>query len=81
MIDGAWPNNVGRKLAEHTMVICSTNGAANLLGYVQKSQRIRGVWHYSVALAPVKNLRSNWILVDNVNPSQFVPVGMSETVP
>lgn len=80
-MDGAWPNNVGLKLAEHTMVICSTNGAANLLGYVQKSQRIRGVWHYSVALAPVKNLRSNWILVDNVNPSQLVPVGMSETVP
>jgi hypothetical protein len=79
-----WPNNVGLQLAEHTMVICSTNGVvqgANLLGYVQKSQRIRGVWHYSVALAPVKNLRSNWILVDNMNPSQLVPVGMSESVP
>ena len=86
MMDAAatWPNNVGLQLAEHTMVICSTNGVvqgANLLGYVQKSQRIRGVWHYSVALAPVKNLRSNWILVDNMNPSQLVPVGMSESVP
>ena len=80
----SWPNNVGLKLPAHTMVICTMNGAVqgtNLLGYVQKSHSIRGVWHYSVALAPVTNLRSSWILVENMNPSQLVPVGMSEAAP
>ena len=86
MVEAAatWPNNVGLKLAAHTTVICSLDGAVrgtNLLGHVQKSQCIRGIWHYSVALAPVTNLRSNWILVENMNPSQLVPVGMRNAVP
>ena len=78
-----WPNNVGTELAAHTMVICSTIGVVqgtNLLGYVQKSQSIGGVWHFSVALAPVMK-RYHWILVENMNPSQFVPVGMREADP
>ena len=74
-----WPNKVGLNLARHTMVICSMSGpvgGTNLLGYVQTSQSIGGVWHYSVALSPVTSLRSNWVLVENMNPSQLIPFGM-----
>ena len=80
----SWPNNVGLELPAHTMVTCTTNGAVegtSLLGYVQNSHSIRGIWHYSVALAQVKNLRTSWSLVENVNPSQLIPVGMSEAAP
>ena len=66
------------------MVICSMSGpvgGTNLLGYVQTSQSIGGVWHYSVALSPVTSLRSNWVLVENMNPSQLIPFGMSDAVP
>ena len=79
-----WPNKVGLNLARHTMVICSMSGpvgGTNLLGYVQTSQSIGGVWHYSVALSPVTSLRSNWVLVENMNPSQLIPFGMSDAVP
>ena len=79
-----WPNRVGLNLARHTMVICSMRGpvwGTNLLGYGQTSQSIQGVWHYSVALTPVTNLQSNWILVESVNPSQLIPLGMSDAVP
>jgi hypothetical protein len=79
-----WPNRVGLNLAKHTMVICSMTGAVgwkDLVGYVQTSQSIRGVWHYSVAVNSGTNFRSKWFLVDNMNPSELTPMGMTKAVP
>ena len=78
-----WPNRVGLNLAKHTMVVCSMTGAVgwkDLVGYVQTSQRIRGVWHYSVAVNS-GFFRSKWFLVENMNPSEVTPMGMTNAVP
>jgi hypothetical protein len=81
-----WPNIIGEDLVEHSQVICSITSPTlclgdNLLGYVQCSQCIDGLWLYSVALSvsnsPAPEMSTQWILVERVNASQLTPVGRS----